>query len=476
MERDDTSATAAQSLSLETHEVYEARGALRPTRAPGAIGRSLSVRVAAAQRPLAVVLLLQLAVSVVLVALMAARSPINAHPDETLHLDAGRYFVDHWLPPPVGAPDAAAAYSKYGRSYVDEGDIVYWLFGAAAALGESLGLASPFAMRWFQVSLYCGLAAWTIVRARQFAPAWAFLVLTPQVWYVFSYINGDALPFALLTVLLMELSWPDSPVRAFLSGADARPTAGVFVVGGLLGLLALSKLNYMIGVLFVVGVLAWLGYETRHWKRAALLVVIAAVVASPWMTYHGWVNDFRTGEKIFEHAEKVAAPEMKPSAQTGPNSFRYMALRAKGVPLWDVLTTLNWVGLSFRSFCGLYGWMSIVAVPWFYRVFAVLYVVLLAILILPVVVRGSRRTRSLLIGVGVCAALVLTQSVYRSWVYDFQGQGRYLFPILPMLFFFWRQCEAPALRVAALFVSALVGTDALLSFALIGLGSLARHA
>jgi uncharacterized membrane protein len=102
--------------------------------------------------------------------------------------------------------------------------------------------------------------------------------------------------------------------------------------------------------------------------------------------------------------------------------------------------------------------------------------VLLAVLILPVVARGSRRAWSLLIGVGVCAALVLTQSVYRSWVYDFQGQGRYLFPILPMLFFFWRQCEAPALRVAALFVSALVGMLALLSFALIGLGTLARHA
>lgn len=123
-----------QDLSLE---VGEAPGALAgTTRSLGAPAPSLALRAAGAQRSLAVVLLLQLALSAVVVVLMAVRSPINAHPDETLHLDAGRYFVDNWLPPPVGAPDSAASYSKYGRSYVDEGDIVYWMFGAAAALGE----------------------------------------------------------------------------------------------------------------------------------------------------------------------------------------------------------------------------------------------------------------------------------------------------------------------------------------------------
>jgi hypothetical protein len=439
-------------------------------------GPLLAARVAGAERSLAVVLLLQLALSAALIVLMAARSPINAHPDETLHLDAGRYFVDHWLPPPVGAPEAAQSYSKYGRSYVDEGDIVYWVFGAAAAVGRQVGVSPDLAMRWFQVSLYCGLVLWTIVRAKRFTPALGFLVLTPQVWYVFSYINGDALPFALLTILAMELSWPDSSVRSFLSGDAERPTAGVFAVGVLLGLLALSKLNYLVGVVFAAGVVAWLGSEARRWKRALLIALIAAAVALPWMTYHGWLNDFHTGEKIFEHAEKVAAPDMRPSAQAGPNSFPMMSLRAKGVGLWDLLVTLNWIGLSFRSFCGLYGWMSIVAAPWFYLVFVGLYLALLALVVAPVVLRGSPRLRSLSVGVAGCAALVLAQSVYRSWTYDFQAQGRYLFPILPMLFFYWRQCEAPALRVPVLIVTALVGLDALLSFGLVGLGALVHHA
>lgn len=464
MDRGDTSAIRAQGLSLAVGE------------GPGASRLSLVARPAVAERSLAIALLLQLAASAALVGLMASRSPIDAHPDETLHLDAGRYFVDHWLPPPVGAPDAAKSYSKYGRSYVDEGDIVYWMFGKAAAVGGILGVGPALAMRWFQVSVFCALVAWTIARAREFTPALGFLVLTPQVWYIFSYINGDAFPFALLTVLLVELSRPDSGVRSFLMEDQARPTAGVLVVGLLLGLLALSKLNYMVGVVFVVGVLAWLGGEARHWKRAMLVLAIAAAVALPWMTYHSWLNDFRTGEKIFEHAEQVAAPDMRPSAQTGPRSFPMMSLSAKGASVWDVLVTLNWIGLSFRSFCGLYGWMSVVAVDWFYRVFAGLYLALLGLLVLPVALLGSRRARALSIAIAACAALVLAQSLYRSWVYDFQAQGRYLFPILPMLFFYWRRCEVRALRVPALFVTVLVGFDALLSFTLVGLAALARHA
>jgi len=98
---------------------------------------------------------------------------------------------------------------------------------------------------------------------------------------------------------------------------------------------------------------------------------------------------------------------------------------------------------------------------------------LLAILVIPTLRRGSPGVVSLLVGVFVCATLVVAQSAYRSWVYDFQAQGRYLFPILPMLFFYWRQCESPRLRVPALAVTALLGTHGLFSFAVIGLGRLA---
>jgi len=440
---------------------------------PDPLGLSVTERMAWAERPLAILLSVQLALSIVLVALMALRSPENAHPDEFRHFVAAEYFRQHWLPPAVGAPGTETSYSEYGFSYLNEADFVYWAFGKAAALGDVAGMGAGLAMRLLQVVLYSGLVAWMMSRARQFTPALGFLLLTPQVWYVFSYVNGDALPFALLTVLLVELGWPDSSVRRFLKTAQARPTPGVFVAGALLGLLAISKRNYLISFVFLGWVSLWLRKEVRHWSRIALLASTAAVIALPWVTYHAWVNDWETGKRAAEYSEQVASPAMKPSAQASPSSFRFRALRTKGASLWDVLVRLHWIEISFRSFCGLYGWMNIEADPWTYGIFAALYAALLAILVIPSLRRGPPGRSSLLIGVLICTALVVAQSAYWSWVFDFQAQGRYLFPILPMLFFYWRQSETATRQVPALVVTAVLGANGLLSFALIGLPVLA---
>ncbi len=383
----------------------------------------------------------------ILRALAFYKGPIDAHPDEMLHLVAGRYFQTHWLPPPVGAPETAESYSRWGFSYLDLGDVVYWLLGKAAAAGALFGVTPAVAMRSVQVVLYVVLFVWCLARARTFVPALGFLLLTPQLWYVFSYINSDALPFLLFTGLILELGWPESGIRAFWRSREAGPTAGVFAVGVLLGLLLISKLNYLVSVVFLGGILVWLRGEITHWKRLTVPIAVAIAIAAPWSCYHAWVNDFQTSTKV-------------------------AALRARGVPVSDLVTTLDWPGLSFRSFSGLYGWMSIVAVPWVYYAFGALDAALLAILALPVAVRRARSTQLLFLGVLACAALVVAQSLYRSWVVNFQGQGRYLFPILPMFFFYWRQCEARAFRTAALLVTALLGTLSLFSFALIGLANL----
>jgi len=192
----------------------------------------------------------------------------------------------------------------------------------------------------------------------------------------------------------------------------------------------------------------------------------------PWITYHAWVNDWETEKRVIEYSETVAAPDMKPSTLAGPSSSPYRALRTKGISLWHVAVTLPWVELSFRSFCGLYGWMSIQADPLVYYVFGALYAALLAILVVPALQGAAPGARSLLVGVLVCAALVGGQSIYRSWVFDFQPQGRYLFPILPMLFFYWWHCESPSLRVPALVVGVLLGALGLFSFAVVALPSL----
>ena len=149
-------------------------------------------------------------------------------------------------------------------------------------------------------------------------------IQSPLAWKI-------VLPFALLTALLVELGWPDSSVRRFFKGTRARPTPGVFVVGALLGLLALSKLNYLVSFVFLGWAILWLRSEVRHWGRIALLASIAAVIAMPWVVYHGWVNDWETGKRVADYSEQVAAPQMKPSAQASPDSFPFRASAASTV-------------------------------------------------------------------------------------------------------------------------------------------------
>src|SRR5437867_11375797 len=128
---------STQGLRLEHPEVVQAPGALR---------LSLTERVARAERPLAMVLLLQLALSAVLVVLMAVRSPGNAHPDEALHLAAAEYFRKHWLPPSVGAPGTESSHSWYGLSYLNAADIFYLAFAKAASLPGVLWFARCLGM------------------------------------------------------------------------------------------------------------------------------------------------------------------------------------------------------------------------------------------------------------------------------------------------------------------------------------------
>ena len=102
--------------------------------------------------------------SAVLVVLMALGSRGNAHPDEARHFVAGLYFREHWLPPAVGAPGTATTYSRYGISYLDEADFVYWTFGKAAAIGAVVDVAPPSRCRGFRC---CSTRTWS--RGRFFA-------------------------------------------------------------------------------------------------------------------------------------------------------------------------------------------------------------------------------------------------------------------------------------------------------------------
>src|SRR5262249_16704993 len=160
------------------------------------------------------------------------------------HRAAARYYIDHWLPPKAGDPATLDTYSNYGLSYLNETDFPYLFAGKFAALLAPV-VSNDLAFRLFDVVLlailppFCrmGPAAFLI-----FSP----LLLSPQIWYIFSYFNGDAFALFLAVLIAYQVAAPGSQFNANLDSPGLRRNiSGAVVLGLLIGLLALSKKNYL---------------------------------------------------------------------------------------------------------------------------------------------------------------------------------------------------------------------------------------
>lgn len=141
-----------------------------------------------------------------LIFVMGRTSQFNAHPDEHLHFKSAQYYMSHWLPPAVGDARSEYTYSYYGISYLDEPDIVYFLAGKLSRV-LSFTEFSPFLLaRAFNFALFAILFLILLKYSLEFGiPFYGILLLSPQLWYVFSYFNGDAFGFFVGTCLTLEL-------------------------------------------------------------------------------------------------------------------------------------------------------------------------------------------------------------------------------------------------------------------------------
>ena len=415
------------------------------------------------------------------VAIMAAKAPSAVNPDEELHFVTAQYYHNHWLPPPATDPEVVRYLDpRYGTSYLlaSPPQILYPLAAKAALLA---GGEPHFrrGLRLFNLGLLCALVgAGSILARRNRWPAF-FLLLTPQLWYSFSYFNGDAFAFFLAVFIALAIGLPHSRFRAYLEAAapDARVTAAIPVALGL-GLLVLAKHNYFI---FLMGaaafslVLAWRADVTtgrrKRLKRWLLVVVLTGLVPLPFLVRDSVINGFDKAAIKAQLREAHARPEYKPSRIHEPGSNPGLALRAKGVGLGEVLGPMRWPRRFFRSFTGVYGPMTVIAPPAYYIAQGILYAALAA------AGAGLLRKRAwseklLVLLTILFIGGMLFDAVLFSWLYDFQAQGRYLFPAIPLLLLLVltlngrRPISPPLVLLAALFA---LGTW---SFVFVGLKNL----
>ena len=403
----------------------------------------------------------------VIAAVMSVTSDYNRHPDEIHHFEAARYYVDHFLPPEIGDPDVRNSYSVWGVSYLNYHWIEYFLAGKFMLLATPLIGSEILAARLFNILLFAGLAGFFLYKSKDDEYALlipSLLLITPQVWYVFSYVNNDAFPLAVSFLLVYQAAYPKSSLHRFLGRDEFRGfVRGGLGVGLLLGLMLISKTNYYAFLIFLG---LWLLYkfpivtisEARprvsmpDLKRFALLAIVGASVLAFRCALDFYVNgetnfvaasyvnyiagNFEKQEsRLMKYQEQIAAPPFKPSTVERDLSATYptMRLKDKGADYVDIFTRFGWHSESFKSFVGVYGYMTVYSPKWYYAVMALIYAAVFVYLMGTAL--GSRRPEEmvamlvLIIGFAIC----LFVSSYLSWSYAFQAQGRYLFPILPMM-------------------------------------------
>jgi hypothetical protein len=409
---------------------------------------------------------------------MALVSDFNTHPDEKLHYAAAEYHFDRWLPPRLDAPEARFTFiaSPWGVSYLSRLDIVYLLAGKFTRWIDPLVGKSYLTLRLFNVGLLFMLAGIAVFcRANAY---FLILLVTPQLWYVFSYFNGDAFPLLLSLVLGYLLSTEDSPTQRFLfSPNPQRVFSGGLLAGLLLGMLAVSKRNYLITLLYLLVFMAWqlrcAGGEQRGRlvRRYAVILLVGSAVFTVRLAYDLVVNGPDKNTKIRALAERYAQPMLKPSAIEREGSYDGYRLKRKGVSYEDLFSKRRWHETTFESFFGVYGYMQTFAEKPYYRM---MWLLSLATLLYGVWVwcfnlDATERVFGLITFLFIPGA-VLAASLF-SWTYAFQPQGRYLFPVVPIIAM-WLNRNGE--RLSPLVVATIVGAFFLLSlysFFIIGIGS-----
>jgi hypothetical protein len=433
----------------------------------------------------------------VFVAAMAMTSSTSqpVHPDEIHHVAAANYYLSNWRPPEVDDPRIRDSYSGYGTSYLDELDVVYVIAAKASTIWAGLHLDPMTSLRLFNVLLF-GILVLLAFQKRQAWPGVVVLLMTPQLWYVFSYFNADALPFFLSVLAALLLAAKDSAISRYIEGGRVSPVA-ILLFAVAVGLLLVSKRNYLPVVFFIgllitqrhlglgsrgmaVGVagaallvvklvagaqldfmfpsaanlflpvglllLAWFAglclwpsirrVELRPKLYRVILIFAAALIVATPRIAMDWVVNGSPAEKS---AKMQAAAERNAELALRPSTLeKNLGASLPGLHLAAKgVQVAQIVGAPYNWLE--ISWRSLLGVYGYMTVFAPdpLYWMLGAgwlFIVLGATSSGHRvENRKYLFATVAGMALVALSSIVHSWANDFQAQGRYLLPGLAML-------------------------------------------
>lgn len=374
-----------------------------------------------------------------LVIIMATVSRKNSHPDEYVHIEASKYYQKNWMPPTIEDPAIRHTYSRYGFSRLNKPEIFYFFSGKFAELTSFLHMKPFWLLRLFNVFLLGCILFYTIKYTGARYIAMPFLI-SPQIWYVFSYCNSDAFSLFITFLVGVQVATPDSTFNVFIrQQQDGRIFIRGFLLSCLLGSLLLLKQNFYPYIAFVITVLAWQIWQldSKEERKTVLkrLLILTLIGLSLFGMRRGadyYVNGLDKADKIAKMRVETAKPLFNPQTDLNKQSFN-LSMKKKGVPLMHLVQVRRFFEKTYRTMFGVYGYFTLSASKLYYDLVRWTGIALLLLFLGLIFKNSSRESGLITVSFLVFALALIGFSLLRSWTNDFQAQGRYLFPIIPML-------------------------------------------
>ncbi|NOT83591.1 MAG: hypothetical protein HOP02_02180 [Methylococcaceae bacterium] len=415
----------------------------------------------------------------VMIVQMAWLSDYDAHPDEKAHIDSIEYYTQYWKPPVVGDQRALNTYQyPWGVSRLDDLGISYLLMGKLKNLMTRFAEDTVFTCRVFNSLLIALLLLGS--SHKRFTVYLIPLLCLPQIWHLFSYANRDGFALWLAILLGWQVANKDSSLYRYLNAKTGLVQwRNILLPMVLLGLLSIELTNYIIYILYVVAILIWQGLCLKTQRkqfliRCLVLVLLAGSIYGVRKAGDIYLNGFDKQAQKIAYAEAIAAPDFKPSVAATDKGYFGLRLQQKGV---DALTLFEprweWQVLTFKSFAGTYGNQVAEYSPeWYYSFVTYLYSLIALIWLVTTFSYGDRKAWVLTAITILFVMGDLLMGFLYSWTYDFQPQGRYIFPLIPMLMvYIFKMAPLWGDKVKALLLSSalLLFVLGLFSFRLIAL-------
>lgn len=384
--------------------------------------------------------------AIALILVMASVSKDNQHPDEYVHTKAAIYYQDHWAPPEVCSPDINNTFSVHGHSRLNSYEIVYFLAGKFSRFLSFIPMNQYFRLRLFNILLFIIILLLSF-KNEEYRIVCATLLISPQIWYVFSYFNSDAFSMFIIFIISYQILNQKSLLNSYLLETDRKRLIIYSIIIGLLfSMLFFIKKNFYIFILFLFLYFLLRLYNNEFIntkmavKRVCLIILIAAAFLGFRYSVDIYINGFNKTEKLLECQEKHARPQFKISTKLEDKYFG-KNLKARGLSLKDMFKKYNWGNISFQSAFGVYGYMSIYASKAYNETIKILLIVFTLYIISYFLLKSGIYDIIFLLIVLACSFLLIGASLWNSWTADLQAQGRYFLPIFTMFGFLLLKCD-----------------------------------